>query len=215
MAGPFANTGEIKKAILRILFSNCGGGRPKVGAIIRLLVYMRDELRCVYCRIDCSGKSDTLTLDHIIPASKGGGSHLDNLATSCKNCNKGKRDSLVDTTARATIQTFIWQANKRFLKHLDFEQDAQEILDAVLASVENAKKVLVFWNGQQHIVLEWSNCFVLKNAHTEENIKIYPATNQSTIQKENPENKKKRSSAYERLEKIMHLLHVTPQDINR
>jgi Restriction endonuclease len=33
-----------------------------------------------------------LTLDHVIPLSKGGASHPDNLRVLCKSCNSAKRD---------------------------------------------------------------------------------------------------------------------------
>ncbi len=211
MAGPFSNVGELKKEILKLLAAS-SQKRPKVGAIIRLLVYLRDELRCVYCREDFSGKSDSLTLDHVVPSSKGGGSHLDNLVTSCKRCNEKKGDSLFSEKAISLIASLTWQANKRFLKHLEMEPDALEILESVIASVE--KRVFVFWQGQQHVVLEWHKGFMLRNMHTGECLKINPSFEKPEPGGEGENKKKRRLSAYERLEKIMKILGVTPEDIN-
>lgn len=50
-------------------------------------VMRRDGYRCVYC-----GQYDNLTIDHIIPRSKGGTSHVTNLQTMCKRCNNAKAD---------------------------------------------------------------------------------------------------------------------------
>ena len=52
-------------------------------------VFRRDNYECVYCG---SGVIKTLTLDHVIPQSKGGGNSWDNLVTACKRCNSEKAD---------------------------------------------------------------------------------------------------------------------------
>jgi len=52
-------------------------------------IYKRDNFECVYC--GCSDKR-TLTLDHVIPQSKGGPNTWDNLVTACKPCNGEKAD---------------------------------------------------------------------------------------------------------------------------
>lgn len=53
-------------------------------------VYRRDNFECVYC--GCSNNK-TLTLDHVIPQSKGGKDTWDNLVTACKKCN-GEKSNL-------------------------------------------------------------------------------------------------------------------------
>jgi 5-methylcytosine-specific restriction endonuclease McrA len=50
-------------------------------------VYRRDGYACVYCGCD---NRKTLTLDHVIPQSKGGKDAWDNLVTACKRCNSEK-----------------------------------------------------------------------------------------------------------------------------
>ena len=56
-------------------------------------VYRRDNFECVYC-----GNSNikTLTLDHVIPQSKGGKDSWDNLVTACRSCNSEKADLTLD-----------------------------------------------------------------------------------------------------------------------
>lgn len=53
-------------------------------------VLVRDNYRCGYC-----GKrnTDNMTIDHIIPKSKGGQHSWENCVTSCLKCNAHKKDS--------------------------------------------------------------------------------------------------------------------------
>ena len=51
----------------------------------RQRVYERDAYRCVTC-----GGYERLTLDHIIPVSRGGGNEESNLQTMCLACNMKK-----------------------------------------------------------------------------------------------------------------------------
>ena len=45
-------------------------------------ILKRDDNKCVYC-----GSKERLTLDHVIPKSKGGGNTWENLVTCCFSCN--------------------------------------------------------------------------------------------------------------------------------
>ena len=48
-------------------------------------VFIRDHYTCQYCLHPFNSKE--LTLDHVIPRSKGGKSGWDNMVTACKKCN--------------------------------------------------------------------------------------------------------------------------------
>jgi len=52
-------------------------------------IYRRDNFECVYCG---AHNIRQLTLDHVIPQSKGGPDSWDNLVTACKTCNSQKAD---------------------------------------------------------------------------------------------------------------------------
>lgn len=56
----------------------------------RLAIYLRDDLKCVYCL--ASYMNAQLTVDHLKPISKGGSNHHHNLVTCCLKCNMSKKD---------------------------------------------------------------------------------------------------------------------------
>ena len=51
----------------------------------RMKVYKRDNHECVYC-----GSKKHLTLDHVLPKSRGGTNEWTNLVTCCSKCNRQK-----------------------------------------------------------------------------------------------------------------------------
>jgi 5-methylcytosine-specific restriction endonuclease McrA len=53
-------------------------------------ILIRDRYTCQYCKQTVSDRS--LTIDHIIPKSRGGSSRWENLVTACKRCNSIKAD---------------------------------------------------------------------------------------------------------------------------
>ena len=61
--------------------------RPRISPRVRLAVYKRDRYACVRC-----ASNEDLTLDHIIPWSKGGDTAAENLQTLCRSCNSSKGD---------------------------------------------------------------------------------------------------------------------------
>ncbi|MBI6546089.1 MAG: HNH endonuclease [Cyanobacteria bacterium NC_groundwater_1444_Ag_S-0.65um_54_12] len=53
----------------------------------RSAIFKRDKQQCQYC----SGKTN-LTIDHVVPRSRGGLDTWDNLVTACVRCNNRKGD---------------------------------------------------------------------------------------------------------------------------
>jgi 5-methylcytosine-specific restriction endonuclease McrA len=49
-------------------------------------IIRRDNYRCQYC----GKKTSTLTIDHVIPKSRGGTDTWDNLVAACVKCNNKK-----------------------------------------------------------------------------------------------------------------------------
>lgn len=51
-------------------------------------VFVRDDFTCAYC----GRKDQRLTIDHIIPKSRGGATDFENCVASCKPCNNKKNN---------------------------------------------------------------------------------------------------------------------------
>jgi 5-methylcytosine-specific restriction endonuclease McrA len=102
----FKGKAEVVEAIERPLRS--ASGRFPWPHVIRLLAYVRvpravqrrisrralfarDGWRCQYC-----GSTGRLTLDHVVPRSRGGDSVWENVVASCAPCNLRKGDRLPD-----------------------------------------------------------------------------------------------------------------------
>jgi len=60
--------------------------------ISRRALFARDGWRCMYC----GTTNGRLTLDHVVPRSRGGDSVWENVVTSCAPCNLRKADRLVE-----------------------------------------------------------------------------------------------------------------------
>ena len=60
----------------------------------RLRIYMRDKFRCQYCGE--KKNVDGLTLDHILPRSRGGDNSPVNVVTACVACNNRKGNRTPD-----------------------------------------------------------------------------------------------------------------------
>ncbi len=60
----------------------------------RTAIMLRDAYTCQYCN-DTPGRHD-LTVDHIIPRSRGGSHSWDNLVTACQTCNHKKGSQLAE-----------------------------------------------------------------------------------------------------------------------
>ena len=56
-------------------------------------IFRRDNFQCVYCP-----SKDNLTIDHVIPSSRGGGNTWDNMVTCCAKCNN-KKDNMTPQEA--------------------------------------------------------------------------------------------------------------------
>jgi len=73
----------VRPLVIRLL--NYVRYRPKGIGITRKHIFKRDNYECCYC-----GSKRNLTIDHVIPKSRGGSNYWDNLVTSCGRCNSNK-----------------------------------------------------------------------------------------------------------------------------
>jgi 5-methylcytosine-specific restriction endonuclease McrA len=72
--------------------------RPRV-KLSRREVFIRDGYTCQYCGRQCHD----LTIDHVVPRSRGGLHSWDNLVSACKPCNHRKGGKL-PAEARMTLR---------------------------------------------------------------------------------------------------------------
>ena len=63
--------------------------------ISRRVLFARDGWQCAYCGTG----SNRLTLDHVVPRSRGGTSVWENVVASCAPCNHRKGDRLLEETS--------------------------------------------------------------------------------------------------------------------
>ncbi len=68
-------------------------------ALSRVNIFRRDGERCVYC-----GTTKNLTLDHVIPRSKGGVDSWENLVTACHSCNSKKGNRTPEEAGMPLLQ---------------------------------------------------------------------------------------------------------------
>ncbi len=90
---------------------------PYKGMVLtRQNIFKRDGYRCQYC-----GAIDNLTLDHVIPKSRGGSSTWDNLVTACKTCNSKKGDYTPDELSMTLLQKPFKPSFSMFLQNFSDE----------------------------------------------------------------------------------------------
>ncbi|GMH35787.1 hypothetical protein BSKO_03655 [Bryopsis sp. KO-2023] len=63
-------------------------------------IFLRDSGKCVYC-----GETSRLTVDHVVPISKGGPKSWENVVTACDKCNSRKGDK--------TLKQLGWKLKKK------------------------------------------------------------------------------------------------------
>ncbi len=97
--------------------------------IVRLMIYIRvpykkivlsrknilrrDGYKCQYC-----GRGDvTLTIDHIVPKSKGGDDTWENLVAACVNCNNKKGDHTPEESKMTLHKKPTKPSHITFMKH--------------------------------------------------------------------------------------------------
>ncbi len=71
-----------------ILLTAFGRMPPRTLKFNRRNIYMRDRYTCQYC--GTKPPKDELTIDHIVPRSKGGRSAWANVVLACQSCNSRK-----------------------------------------------------------------------------------------------------------------------------
>jgi 5-methylcytosine-specific restriction endonuclease McrA len=69
----------------------------------RVNILWRDNHKCQYCGNNFPDPQ--LTMDHVIPKSRGGQNTWDNLVTACKKCNQKKGSRLLNECKMSLLRT--------------------------------------------------------------------------------------------------------------
>tara|TARA_Y100001970_G_C14211615_1_gene847272 strand:- start:723 stop:1274 length:552 start_codon:yes stop_codon:yes gene_type:complete len=88
-----------------VMMSNYHYQKGKVN-FSRINIFLRDRFRCQYCQHHFS--LENLTIDHVIPKSKGGVMRWVNVVTACKKCNFNKGSKIV-TPFKKPFEPNYWQ----------------------------------------------------------------------------------------------------------
>lgn len=109
--------------------------RKTLSKKIRFEVFKRDNFTCQYC-----GKtppSITLEIDHINPKSRKGNDDINNLVTSCFDCNRGKKNIPLKTVP-SSLRDNIDVLKEKEMQLKEYNSFIQKIEKRLL---RNAKKI--------------------------------------------------------------------------
>jgi 5-methylcytosine-specific restriction endonuclease McrA len=94
---------------IRIPFTKINSIKPS-----RNLIYKRDGHKCQYC-----GSTRRLTIDHVIPRSRGGQDTWENMVVACSTCNTKKGDTLLEQTGMKLARKPFVPTNRFLLNLID------------------------------------------------------------------------------------------------
>lgn len=88
---PHISTIKLRIRVPEIIVLTVYAGTPEREIVFsRRNIFKRDRYTCVYCGKQAG--TENLTLDHVVPRSKGGISSWENTVLACVDCNKRKAD---------------------------------------------------------------------------------------------------------------------------
>lgn len=85
-------------------------------------IFKRDESKCLYC-----DSVKNLTIDHVIPRSRGGSNNWENLATCCAKCNCKKDNKTPDEAGMSMRYKPFKPGYGHFIRNLSKEIDSWRI----------------------------------------------------------------------------------------
>ncbi|MGM0396417.1 MAG: HNH endonuclease [Bacillota bacterium] len=118
-------------------------------ALDKRYVYLRDNQRCYYCGKPL--KPGQMTMDHYQPRSEGGTDDYFNLVSSCRLCNKYKKNIIPVDKDMVHLKLFhrAWKDNKLVWAVKGFKKmEPQEIISKVYCIVCKADHSIAKNNKQ-------------------------------------------------------------------
>lgn len=103
--------------------------RRKVPSRLRVMVALRAQGRCEYCRAPETFSLDSFTIDHIQPITQSGDDDLGNLAFACHNCNNRKQDDIAIADTETGLPTALFNPRRDpWNTHFIWSMDALTII---------------------------------------------------------------------------------------
>lgn len=92
----------------------------KAVSLTRHHVFRRDNFECQYC-----GAKKDLTIDHVLPTSRGGAHAWNNVVTACRSCNHRKGDDTPEEAGMGLRKKPVRPSHAVFLKDYLFNHQGQ------------------------------------------------------------------------------------------
>lgn len=103
--------------------------RKAISNGLRFDVLLRDNFTCQYC-----GKKPPeteLVIDHVNPVANGGTNDIDNLVTSCFECNSGKSNKSLETGKRVSDGTKSNDREKTIHTGIRIDREVRKVVEKV------------------------------------------------------------------------------------
>lgn len=134
--------------------------RKQLSKKTRFEVFKRDGFSCQYC--GANPPNVVLECDHIDSVSKGGSNEIDNLITSCFDCNRGKSNIKLNKIALSVVE----KHNILVEKDLQFKE-----YQKLVRSFE--RKLRKQENSVEEIYSSWFNDWVLTDRYKKSTIRQF------------------------------------------
>jgi len=121
---------------------------------IRFDVFKRDSFTCSYC--GNKPPNVTLEVDHIIPVSKNGTNDIDNLITSCFDCNRGKGKNELGCLPETTIEK-IERLKEQELQYKEFKKILSKIKNRKLDEINKIEAIFTSMFGNYSFTETFKN----------------------------------------------------------
>jgi len=123
-----------------------------IRARARFEVFKRDRFTCTYC--GRSAPDVLLQVDHIHPKAAGGTDDIDNLTTSCFDCNQGKGSRMLEEDVLPGIRADVVDMARRRAEQLRQYREWQDAIEEETSGLRD--RVMRYWalafGGEERIV---------------------------------------------------------------
>lgn len=117
----YEDVSNFNPAVIRLIVRTPDPYKLRKASYTKSNVFRRDDYTCVYCGRQLPVKQ--LTIDHVLPRSRGGQSSYNNCVTACKACNHHKD---ARTPEEAGMRTIYRKEHKTTLNGIFLGRDIPE-----------------------------------------------------------------------------------------